>query len=233
MSQAETTHGYLHLLRRRGVHWGVMHKILLTTACVTLLIWTACKSEPSAKGSPASASAKPTRGPKPVPDSVAYLAGGCFWGVEYYMEQLPGVASVDSGYMGGHVASPSYEQVSSHTTGHLETVRVRFDSKQVSFRQVAKRFFEIHDPTQANGQGPDIGPQYISAVFYTSDAQKKTAQELITQLEQHGYHVVTKLLPAKKFWRAEEYHQNHYVRKGTKPYCHARVRRFDKPIVKK
>lgn len=213
-----------------------MHKFLIAAACLSVAACSASKSDPSAKGAPASAAkgeakANTNKGPKPVADSVAYFAGGCFWGVEHYLEQMRGVASVESGYMGGHVKSPTYEQVSSKSSGHLETVRVHFDSKQVTFRQVAKRFFEIHDPTQANGQGPDIGPQYISAVFYNSPAQKKTTEELIRELEKRGYKVATKLFPAKKFWPAEEYHQNYYVRKGSKPYCHTRVRRFDKPVI--
>lgn len=96
------------------------------------------------------------------------FAGGCFWGVEHFLEAMPGVTTVESGYSGGTTESPSYEDVIYKDTGHLETVRVRFDSKQVSFRSVAKRFFEIHDPTQTNGQGPDLGGQYLSAIFAKS-----------------------------------------------------------------
>ena len=107
---------------------------------------------------------------------VAYFAGGCFWGVEHYLEQLDGVTSVESGYMGGHVESPTYEQVSSQTSGHLETVRVRFDPAKIGYEAIAKRFFEIHDPTQANGQGPDIGPEYRSAIFYTNAEQKQLSE---------------------------------------------------------
>lgn len=157
---------------------------------------------------------------------VAYFAGGCFWGVEHYMEKLDGVSSVESGYMGGHVESPSYAQVSSQRSGHLETVRVRFDPDRVSYRKVAKLFFEIHDPTQADGQGPDIGPEYLSAVFYTSAEQQKIAEELIGLLAARGYNVVTKLRQADRFWTAENYHQNYYARSGKKPYCHAWVDRF-------
>ncbi len=163
-----------------------------------------------------------------TPNSVAYFAGGCFWGVEYYLEQMDGVASVESGYMGGTVEHPTYEQVSDHGTGHLETVRVRYDSKQVSFEQIARRFFEIHDPTQADGQGPDIGPQYHSAVFYSTPEEKAITEKLIGLLRKRGYDVVTQVRPASTFWRAEEYHQNHYQRSGEQPYCHVRVRRFDR-----
>lgn len=159
-------------------------------------------------------------------DGVAYFAGGCFWGVEHYMEKLDGVTGVESGYMGGHVDSPTYEQVSSKTSGHLEAVRVRYHTDEVSYEEVAKLFFEIHDPTQTDGQGPDIGPEYLSAVFYTSPEQQQTAASLIGKLEKRGFVVATTLRPAARFWLAEEYHQNYYVRKGSKPYCHTRVRRF-------
>lgn len=164
--------------------------------------------------------------PVPAADGVAYFAGGCFWGVEHYLEQLDGVVSVESGYMGGHVESPTYEQVTSHTTGHLEAVEVRFDPARISYEAVAKRFFEIHDPTQADGQGPDIGPQYLSAVFYTSPEQKQTTERLIDVLKARGYAVVTAVRPAERFWKAEAYHQDYYVNTGKTPYCHARVKRF-------
>lgn len=157
---------------------------------------------------------------------VAYFAGGCFWGVEHFMEQIDGVLRVESGYMGGHVDDPSYEQVSSQTSGHLETVRVYFDPAKVDYATLAKRFFEIHDPTQANGQGPDIGPEYLSAVFVTSDAQREVVEGLIAKLEARGYEVVTEIKPLVKFWIAEDYHQNYYVVKQSQPYCHAFVDRF-------
>ena len=158
---------------------------------------------------------------------TAVFAGGCFWGVEHYMQQLDGVQSVESGYMGGQVESPTYQDVSSQTSGHLETVVVRFDPAKVSYEQIAKRFFEIHDPTQADGQGPDLGPEYLSAVFHTSPAQKATAEALIAKLRARGYDVVTELRPAEKFWPAEGYHQDYYAKTGKTPYCHSRVKRFE------
>lgn len=161
-----------------------------------------------------------------APNDVAYFAGGCFWGVEHFLEQMPGVASVESGYSGGILESPSYQDVIVKNTGHLEAVRVRFDSNIVSFEQVAKRFFEIHDPTQADGQGPDLGAQYLSAVFYTSDEQKEVTKKLMLRLMKRGYDVVTELRPFEKFWPAEEYHQDYYVKNGKKPYCHRPVNRF-------
>jgi peptide methionine sulfoxide reductase msrA/msrB len=111
-------------------------------------------------------------------------------------------------------------------TGHYETVRVHYDSKRVDYETVAKLFFEIHDPTQVDGQGPDIGPQYRSAVFVSTPQERKIIEGLIARLEERGYDVVTEILDAHEFWPAEEYHQNYYVRKGKKPYCHAKVDRF-------
>ncbi|MEN9578121.1 MAG: hypothetical protein RJA70_1130 [Pseudomonadota bacterium] len=163
--------------------------------------------------------------------ALAYFAGGCFWGVEHYLEQLEGVLSVESGYMGGHVESPSYEDVVAKETGHLETVRVRYEPSKVSYEQVAKRFFEIHDPTQADGQGPDLGPQYHSAIFFSGPEERTVTESLISQLKARGFQVVTELRPAGTFWPAEQYHQDYYNRTGKKPYCHTRVRRFDEPLV--
>lgn len=156
----------------------------------------------------------------------AYFAGGCFWGVEHLMQQQPGVISVVSGYMGGHVDNPSYEQVCSQQTGHLETVEVLYDSSRVSFETLAKLFFEIHDPTQEDGQGPDIGPQYASAIFVHDDEERAVSEKLIALLENQGLKVVTRVLPLAPFWRAEEYHQDYYVRTGKTPYCHRYQKRF-------
>ncbi len=159
-------------------------------------------------------------------DAIAYFAGGCFWGVEHFLEKMDGVEEVDSGYAGGTTKNPSYQDVIYKDTGHLEAVRVRYHSKQVSYKAIAKRFFEIHDPTQKNGQGPDIGGQYLSAVFYTSSEQEGDAKALIAQLESRGYKVATELREFSKFWPAEEYHQDYYVKSGKKPYCHGLVKRF-------
>lgn len=158
---------------------------------------------------------------------LGYFAGGCFWGVEHFLEDLPGVLDVESGYMGGAKDSPTYEEVSSGDSGHAETVRVSFDPQQISYEAVAKRFFEIHDPTQVDGQGPDLGPQYRSAVFVTGPEQRAAAQGLIARLTANGYKVATTVEDAGKFWTAEEYHQNYYVRTRKTPYCHMPVPRFD------
>jgi len=157
----------------------------------------------------------------------AYFAGGCFWGVEYYMEKIPGVKEVISGFMGGHVKNPKYKDVVRKNTGHLETVEVIYDPSKVSYETLAKTFFEIHDPTQKNGQGPDLGSQYLSAVFVSNDNERKTVNKLIKILEAKGLKIATKVLDKAPFYSAEEYHQNHYKRKGGKPYCHRRVKRFD------
>lgn len=163
---------------------------------------------------------------EPEKQETGIFAGGCFWGVEYYMKQLPGVISVESGYIGGGKEDPSYEQVCQKTTGHAEAVRIVFDQTKTDYETVAKMFFEIHDPTQTDGQGPDIGEQYRSEIFYTTPKQKEIAEKLIKQLKDKGYNVVTKVTPATRFWTAEDYHQNYYERKGTVPYCHGYTQRF-------
>jgi peptide methionine sulfoxide reductase msrA/msrB len=189
---------------------------LLVLVVATLL--ACCSSQRSGSHAKTTSTAKP--------DGVAYFAGGCFWGVEHFMQKLDGVEDVVSGYAGGTTDAPSYEEVINKDTGHLESVRVRFHSKQVSYKTIAKRFFEIHDPTQTDGQGPDIGAQYRSAVFYTSPEQKADTESLIQLLTSRGYKVATELREFAKFWPAEEYHQDYYVKTGKQPYCHGRVKRF-------
>ncbi len=157
----------------------------------------------------------------------AYFAGGCFWGVEYYLEKIEGVKEVTSGFMGGKVKNPSYKQVSYTPTGHIETVEVLYDPSEVSYETLAKTFFEIHDPTQRGGQGPDIGSQYISAIFVSNDKERQTVNRLIKILEKKGYRVATEVRNKTPFYKAEAYHQDYYERKGKKPYCHRRVKRFD------
>jgi peptide methionine sulfoxide reductase msrA/msrB len=156
----------------------------------------------------------------------AYFAGGCFWGVEYYFQNLSGVISTKVGYMGGHKKNPTYEDVSAQKTGHAETLEVTFDSLLVNYVDLAKLFFEIHDPTELNRQGPDIGAQYRSAIFYVDDEQRAIAEELIRLLKEKGYAVVTKLEKAGTFWEAEDYHQKYYAQNGHEPYCHIRQKKF-------
>ena len=156
----------------------------------------------------------------------AYYAGGCFWGVEHLFQSKPGVINAVSGYMGGTLESPTYQDVLTKTSGHLEAVEISYDPDRVSYEDLTRFFFEIHDPTQANGQGPDLGPQYLSAVFYSSDSEMATAQNLIDLLKEKGYDVVTKLIQAEKFWVAEDYHQDYYVKKNQQPYCHVYQKKF-------
>ncbi len=170
------------------------------------------------------APATPDAAPAPA---TAYFAGGCFWGVEYYLQQQPGVSAVVSGYMGGAKDNPSYKEVCRGDTGHAETVRVTYDPSLVSYEELAKLFFEIHDPTQVNRQGPDVGPQYRSAIFYNNDEEKRIAAKLIGQLQAKGLRVATQLVRAGTFWEAEDYHQDYYFKTGKTPYCHARVQRFE------
>lgn len=156
----------------------------------------------------------------------AYFAGGCFWGVEYYFQQLQGVISTRVGYMGGKTKNPTYEEVCSHKTGHAETLEVTFDPEKVSFETLAKLFFEIHDPIQKNRQGPDIGDQYRSAIFPQNKEQEQISYHLITLLKRNGYDIMTMIEKATTFWPAELYHQQYYEKGGEEPYCHFRVKRF-------
>jgi peptide methionine sulfoxide reductase msrA/msrB len=156
----------------------------------------------------------------------AIVAGGCFWGVEHYMRQIPGVLLVESGYTGGHIVNPCYNQVCQGNTGHYEAVRVVFDKARTNYHQVLKRFFEIHDPTQKKGQGPDLGQQYQSALFLYNEEQRQVAHEIIEQLLKNGYAVATRLLPVQSFWPAEDYHQEYYFKHQKVPYCHRPVKRF-------
>lgn len=154
------------------------------------------------------------------------VAGGCFWGVEYWLKQVPGVLKVESGYIGGQVDYPGYEDVCRGDSGHYEAVRVVFDGQKTDDYQVLKRFFEIHDPTQRSGQGPDVGAQYRSAVFYYDNAQRVVAEQLIHRLQAKGFDVVTALLPVQTFWPAEDEHQDYYTKHQKAPYCHVPVERF-------
>jgi len=157
----------------------------------------------------------------------AIFAAGCFWGVEYYFKKLPGVLKVEVGYTGGHKKNPTYQEVCNGNTGHYEAIRVVYNPEQISYEALTKYFFEIHDPTQTNGQGPDHGEQYLSVIFTYTDEQKKIALELIKQLEESGYHVATKLLPVSTFWRGEDYHQDYYAKTGKQPYCHRYEKKFN------
>ena len=157
---------------------------------------------------------------------TAIFAAGCFWGVEYHMQKEVGVITAESGYIGGHVKNPSYKEVCTGRTGHAEAVRVIFDPNKTSYKKLAMLFFETHDPTQVDGQGPDLGNQYRSEIFYLNDAQKNTALELIQILKLKGYDVATKVTATSTFYVAEEYHQDYYESNGHMPYCHRYTKRF-------
>jgi len=161
---------------------------------------------------------------QPVTTEVAYFAGGCFWGLEHYFQQGPGVLDAQAGYMQGHVDHPTYEQVCSGTTGHAETVKVVYDPKRISYRRLLEAFFAMHDPTQLNRQGPDVGEQYRSGIWYVNEAQREQALAFIRELEASGRYrgkrIVTQVEPAKTFWPAEEYHQDYIAKTGRA--CHVR-----------
>ena len=155
-------------------------------------------------------------------NQVATLGGGCFWCVEAVYNQLTGVESAISGYMGGHVKNPTYEQVCAKTTGHAEVVNVSFDDKIISFQDVLNIFFTIHDPTTLNRQGNDRGPQYRSGIWYHSEEQRQIAADSIKRLEAQRLYpnpFVTELTPASTFWVAESYHQNYFANNPTQGYC--------------
>jgi methionine-S-sulfoxide reductase len=150
----------------------------------------------------------------------AYFAGGCFWGVEHHFEKKEGVKDAISGYMGGWVKNPGYYDVVNGKTGHVETVKVVYDPKVVSFEELTKLFFEIHDMEQKDGQGPDIGSQYLSVVFYNNKQEKKIIQNIVNILTKKGYKVATSLVKVTPFYKAEDFHQDYYEKTGKLPYCH-------------
>lgn len=155
---------------------------------------------------------------------TATLGGGCFWCLEAVFEQLRGVESVTSGYSGGTIGRPTYEQVCSGNTGHAEVVKVEFDPTVISFREILEIFFAIHDPTTLNRQGADVGTQYRSVIFYHSDEQKAIAEQLIAELNDEAVYsrpIVTQLVPATDFYAAEDYHQGYYRGNPMQGYCQA------------
>ena len=155
----------------------------------------------------------------------AYLAAGCFWGTEYYFMQLPRIAT-QVGYMGGLTFAPTYREVCTGDTGHIETVEIVYDNEQVEYETLVKLFFETHNFSQIDGQGPDIGSQYVSVIFYTNEKQRDIATYYITLLQTKGYFVATQLRQAEEFWVAEDYHQTYYTKTGGTPYCHKYTKIF-------
>jgi peptide-methionine (S)-S-oxide reductase len=187
----------------------------LALSAVALLAPLALQAQPSAAATGRTRTALPA-------EQTAVFAGGCFWGIEGVFEHIKGVKSAVSGYAGGSGASPTYEQVSSGSSGHAEVVRVVFDPSQVSYEQLLHVFFSVaHDPTQLNRQGPDRGTQYRSAIFFTSDAQKRAAESYVAQLDKAKFFsrpIVTQITPLRGFFEAEEYHQDYMAHNPNAPY---------------
>ena len=158
----------------------------------------------------------------------AYFSSGCFWGTEYWFQKADGVFNADSGYMGGHTINPTYREICGKKTGHLETVEVTYDPTIISFETLTKLFFETHNPEQMNGQGPDIGPQYLSAIFTNNIEEEESVNQLINILENNNLKIVTMIKDANehKFYKAEEEHQNYYKLRNSTPYCHTYTQRF-------
>lgn len=165
---------------------------------------------------------EPSAFTSPAAMETATLAGGCFWCLEAVYAELDGVRSAVSGYMGGHLANPSYRQVCGGATGHAEVVQIRFDPAVVSFRDILEIFFVIHDPTTLNRQGNDVGTQYRSAIFYHSPEQQAQARRIIEELtaeQAFNGAIVTEIAPAAEFWPAEDYHQEYFTSNAHEPYC--------------
>lgn len=152
--------------------------------------------------------------------AVAYFASGCFWGTEYHFMKAKGVTETTVGYMGGFTQSPTYREVCSGTTGHIETTEIVYNPAQTSFEELLKLYYETHNFEQVGGQGPDIGEQYQSVIFYVNDEQKALAEKYKKILRDKGYSPATQLRPAPEFWAAEDYHQEYYSKKNGTPYCH-------------
>ena len=151
---------------------------------------------------------------------TAYFSAGCFWGVEYYFKRLKGVTKTAVGFMGGDIENPSYKQVKTGMTGHLETIEVAYDPELVSYEALVRYFFEIHDFEQADGQGIDIGTQYLSAIWFNDVEERDTAIKVFGELTQMGYHPATQICQAMTFYPAEDYHQDYLDLRGESPECH-------------
>jgi peptide-methionine (S)-S-oxide reductase len=181
----------------------------------------------------------PVEGSTPVRE-IATLGGGCFWCLEAVFEGLEGVLSVESGYMGGKTANPTYESVCSGRTGHAEVVQITFDPRTVSFEEILEVFFVVHDPTTLNRQGNDVGTQYRSAIFFHAPVQKETADAVVARLTEAALWsapIITEVTPATTFYRAEDYHQRYYATNPYQPYCQfvvaPKVQKFRKQFLGK
>lgn len=166
------------------------------------------------------------RHPQQADTAVAVFAGGCFWGVQHHFNKMEGVQRTLVGYTGGEEQFPTYANVRDHHTHHVEAVLVEYSPSVVTYTDLCKLFFELHDPAQTDGVGPDLGPQYRSCIFYADAQQQADALVVIDILRQKGYEVNTLLQPLDNFWIGEEYHQHYYEKTGGEPYCHFRTRKF-------
>ena len=157
---------------------------------------------------------------------TAIFSSGCFWGTEYYLQKAEGVISTAVGYTGGTTENPTYEQVSTGRTGHAEAIQVTYDPIKTSYENLVKLFYETHDQAQKDRQGPDVGTQYRSGIFYANEEQKVIAEKLTEQLKSKGYKVATEITKAGPFYKAENYHQDYYGKNGNTPYCHRYIKKF-------
>ena len=152
---------------------------------------------------------------------LATLGAGCFWGVEYVFRRVAGISDVAVGFSGGRIANPTYKQVCYSNTGHIEVAQITFDPERITYEQVLDVFWAMHDPTQVDRQGPDVGDQYASAIFFHSDEQKQIAEDSLKRAqERFDRPIATKILPLDAFYPAEDYHQEYYEKNGHEPYCH-------------
>jgi len=219
-----------------------MSRIRLLSALASLLLFATACAEPERQPAPPAAmhddSPRDPDAPKPADadptaaatTQLATFGGGCFWCTEAVLEQLDGVIDVTSGYTGGHVDDPTYQQVCSGETGHAEVVQVTFDPKKIGYEALLDWFFRSHDPTTLNRQGADVGTQYRSAIFTHSDAQRQVAEKLIARIQPNfGSKIVTEVTPIGAFWPAEKYHQNYFRNNSNQRYCELVI----KPKLKK
>ncbi len=191
--------------------------------CGTVVDSQAQPQATPAVATPDSSKVEPTAMTTQTKTETAMFGAGCFWGVEGVLKQIPGVVSTACGYAGGHTPNATYKQVCSSTTGHAEVVKVEFDPSKVSYEKLVSKFFKFHDPTQVNRQGPDVGTQYRSAIFYYSPEQKATAEAVKAKLDKSGKFkapIATEIVKAGEFWRAEEYHQDYFAKNGLENHCH-------------
>ena len=214
------------------VRWAVVAqrmkvKIVRNLSCLMTalgaLLLAACRMQSSESTATSSTASNTMTNSIPANGETITLGAGCFWCTEAVFQQTPGVVSVTSGYMGGHLANPTYEDVCTGTTGHAEVTRVTFDPSKTSLEKILDRFWHAHDPTTLNRQGADAGTQYRSAIFYYSEEQRKVAEKSkAAAASEFEDPIVTEITPASDFYPAEDYHQNYYsLNKGRNPYCRA------------